>query len=129
MAKQGRDFPGPGLDELAENPELAADLSRVECAFLIARVEKVHATICVRARCLMGPQRATRESGKAGSDRESGSAVTDRWLTPDEAAEILREPRAAIYRRAKHWHFARRISRKKMLISETGLNNWLAARR
>ena len=127
MAEHATKF--PGLDELAENPELAADLSRVQCAFLIARVEKVHATICVRARCLMGPQRATGESGKASSDRDSGSAVTDRWLTPDEAAEITRQSRAAIYRLARRWPFAKRVSRKRLLVSQAGLNKWLAALR
>jgi hypothetical protein len=127
MAEQRRKF--PGLDELADNPELAASLTKVQCALLLARGEKVHATICVRARCLMGPQRVTGESGKVSSDRESGSAVTDRWLTPDEAAEITRQSRAAIYRLARRWPFAKRVSRKRLLVSQAGLNKWLAALR
>jgi hypothetical protein len=51
----------------------------------------------------------------------------DRMLTVDEAAVLLRRSRQWIYRHS-HLPFVKRISRKSLLCSETGVKRWLATR-
>jgi hypothetical protein len=53
----------------------------------------------------------------------------DRLLTPEEAAEIMGVSPRWLRRRAKALPFARRLSRKALRFSETGLRRYLAARR
>lgn len=53
----------------------------------------------------------------------------DRWLSADEAAELLKVDRRWLYRRVKSLPFSRRLSRKKLLFSEVGLREWMATRR
>ena len=53
----------------------------------------------------------------------------DRWLSTDEAAELLKVDRKWLYRRSKSLPFSRRLSRKKLLFSEVGLREWMATRR
>jgi hypothetical protein len=72
-----------------------------------------------------------RQFGGAGSPQpDSQPASTalsndDRWLTPSEAAVILRHDRRWVYRQARRWSFAKRPTRKTLLISERGLRNWM----
>src|SRR3990172_8767782 len=49
-----------------------------------------------------------------------------RWLSTDEAAELLKVDRKWLYRRVKSLPFSRRLSRKKLLFSEVGLREWMA---
>jgi hypothetical protein len=51
-----------------------------------------------------------------------------RWLTPDEAAEVARSTKRQIYEWAVGKRWARRPSRKKLLIEERGFRSWLASR-
>jgi hypothetical protein len=51
----------------------------------------------------------------------------DKMLTADEAAALLRKQRRWIYRNADRLPFVRRVSRKSLLCSESGLQQWLAA--
>jgi hypothetical protein len=53
----------------------------------------------------------------------------DRWLSTDEAADLLKVDRKWLYRRSKSLPFSRRLSRKKLLFSEVGLREWMATRR
>jgi hypothetical protein len=53
----------------------------------------------------------------------------DHWLTVGEVAEKLRCDKVMVYRKAKHWNFTRRPSRKKLLISESGFNRWISRQR
>jgi hypothetical protein len=53
----------------------------------------------------------------------------EHMLTVDEAAKVLRRGRQWIYRNAHSLPFVKRISRKSLLCSETGLKRWLAARK
>lgn len=52
----------------------------------------------------------------------------DRMLTVDEACARLRKGRQWLYRNQARLPFVRRISRKSLLISEAGLNAFLAAK-
>lgn len=54
---------------------------------------------------------------------------SDRMLTVDEAAALLRRRRTWIYRHAATLPFVKRISRKSLLCSEAGIKRWLAGRR
>lgn len=65
------------------------------------------------------------------SSSDSGTAAgdDDRWLSADEAAEVLKVDRKWLYRRVKSLPFSRRLSRKKLLFSEVGLREWMATRR
>lgn len=53
---------------------------------------------------------------------------TDTWLTADEVAARLKHTRAWVYRQARRWPFAKRPSRKSLLISERGLTRWMERR-
>jgi hypothetical protein len=50
------------------------------------------------------------------------------WLTADEVAARLKHSRAWVYRQARRWPFAKRPSRKTLLISERGLTHWIEHR-
>jgi len=63
------------------------------------------------------------------SEAEAFSETTDRWLTTDETADLLKVDRKWLYRRAKGLPFCRRLSRKKLLFSEAGLHRWMANRK
>ena len=52
----------------------------------------------------------------------------DTWLTADEVAGRLKRTRAWVYRQARRWPFAKRPSRKTLLISERGLTRWMEHR-
>ena len=53
------------------------------------------------------------------------SPVADVWLTADEVALKLKRTRVWVYRQARRWTFAKRPTRKTLLISERGLATWL----
>jgi hypothetical protein len=59
---------------------------------------------------------------------ESVPSSPEAWLTADEVAARLRRTRTWVYRQARHWPFAKRPSRKTLLISERGLSSWLQRR-
>lgn len=63
------------------------------------------------------------------SDSQTAAENDDRWLSADEAAELLKVDRKWLYRRVKSLPFSRRLSRKKLLFSEVGLREWMATRR
>jgi predicted DNA-binding transcriptional regulator AlpA len=53
----------------------------------------------------------------------------DRLLTADEAASLLRVTPRWLYRRSSRLPFTRRLSRKALRFSETGIRRWMAARK
>jgi hypothetical protein len=108
----------PELDRIAANPRCLAGLSRSAIAGLLVRSAVVQSALTAAL--------ATADS------REQPVAIAeddDRMLTPDEAAVMLRRSRQWIYRNAHRLPFVRRISRKSLLCSETGMKQWLASRR
>jgi hypothetical protein len=52
----------------------------------------------------------------------------DRLLTPDEAAALLGVTPASLRRNWRRYRFARKLSRKTLRFSETGLRRWIAAK-
>jgi hypothetical protein len=73
-------------------------------------------------------QAAERGAMRALAGNHNGNGHTDNWLTPDEAAEKLNVSIGWIYRRARKWPFAQRLSRKQLRISDAGLRRWMAAK-
>ena len=69
------------------------------------------------------------------SNSESGSRRTmeytgeKRWITPEQAAEIIHESPRWFYRNAGRLPFVRRVSRKKILICTPEMHRWIDARR
>ena len=72
----------------------------------------------------------TRQVRDAISPVQAAPAVDlpDTWLTADEVAGRLKHTRAWVYRQARRWPFAKRPSRKTLLISERGLTRWMERR-
>jgi hypothetical protein len=68
------------------------------------------------------------EEVAAALDREAPTAK-DKLLTPQETARILGQNVRWLYRHAARLPFTRRLSRKCLRFSETGLTRWLAAKR
>ena len=73
-------------------------------------------------------QAAERGAVRALADNHNGNGHPDDWLTPEEAAEQLNVSVGWIYRRARKWPFVKRLSRKQLRISDTGLRRWIAAK-
>jgi len=59
----------------------------------------------------------------------TGEPEEDRWLTPEEAAPILRRDRRWIYRNKRHLPFVKKISARSLLCSEAGIRRWIATRK
>ena len=103
------------LRRLLDSPAELSSLAATEILGLLRAIELI--LLARQIQCLMTSSQPT-----IGLDRD------DRWLTPDEVAARLQRTRAWVYRQARHWPFAKRPSRKTLLISERGLTRWLERR-
>ena len=110
----------PALDVIAAEPGCLDRLPyealtklRARCAATLATIESAQ---------LLAANGARRQKDNIGTE-------TDRMLSPDEAAALLRRKRRWIYRNADRLPFVRRLSRKSLLCSEAGVHKWLAAQR
>lgn len=109
----------PTLDQLARDPSAAVGLPAAALAALHAQ--------CTAALSAIGMALASVQSSHDANTKAVGDDG-DRLLTVDEAAELLRRDRRWIYRHST-LPFVRRVSRKSLLCSESGIRKWLAARR
>ena len=106
---------------------LAAALSAVDdvpvpqVPSLLSQLAAAQAALAAAQAKLLARMFSSGDSRTAGDD--------DRWLSADEAAELLKVDRKWLYRRVKSLPFSRRLSRKKLLFSEVGLREWMATRR
>jgi hypothetical protein len=105
--------PPPSLDALAANPAQVAALEPAE--------------VCVVFTLLAGLQAALWAS--LLNHRQPAAPEPDRMLNIEELSGILQETPEWIRRHAKKLPFAKRVSRNRLLFSETGLNRWLGNRR
>jgi hypothetical protein len=106
----------PTLDAITSAP----DLAQLPFDALTALRAKAAATLAViESAQLLAVNRPDRKTTK-NIEREP-------MLTADEAAVLLHKSRRWIYRNAHHLPFVRRVSRKSILIAESGLRQWLAA--
>ena len=105
--------PPLSLDALIADPEQAADLEPAQtCALLIQ---------------FAGLQNAL--AAHLLNHQKPAAADPEKMLSIDEAAGVLQQTPEWIRRHARRLPFAKRVSRKRLLFSETGLNRWLASRR
>ena len=109
----------PTIDEVVQDPRRAKSLPEDVLTALLARCGEAQGIIT--AALIMAGAKTVRSS-RAEVD------LIDKMLTVKEAAEILREPARWFYRNAQKHSFIRRMSRKKLLVSEKGLRQWLASR-
>jgi hypothetical protein len=106
----------PTLDQLARDPSAAVGLPTSALAALHLQ--------CTAALSAIGFAWASAgQSGQTPAENRD-----DRMLTVDEAAAMLRRDRRWIYRHS-NLPFVRRVSRKSLLCSESGIKKWLAAKR
>ncbi len=105
--------PVPSLDELAANPERAADIPPGTAAALLARLAGLQPVLLARA---LAP---------AGDG--DGAAAPDRLLTVKEAAEQLGHSADWLYRHAPKLPFTVRTGRD-VRFSAAGLARWIRNR-
>jgi predicted DNA-binding transcriptional regulator AlpA len=85
---------------------------------LLGELERLRARLWSR---MMTPASTPRTTNVA--------AEKEKWLTANQAAEILQVDRKWLYRRASNLPFCRRLSRRKLLFSESGLRRWMSHRK
>jgi hypothetical protein len=105
------------LFELRDLLGSLAELTSAEATEILGLLRTIELTLLARQIQSLMPARPT-----TAADPE------DRWLTPDEVAARLKRTRAWVYRQAQRWSFAKRPSRKTLLISERSLTRWLERR-
>jgi len=117
QARQGSPVT-PTLAELAQEPARVAEVPAEAVPSLLVQLAGVQAALAARlASC--EPQNAP--SGK--------QAAPGKMLIPGEAADLLGVKVTWLYRHAPKLPFTRRLSRKALRFSETGLHRWLAAQK
>jgi hypothetical protein len=105
----------PTLDEVAGDPARAAGLPIEAIAGLFAK----HAAVGSALGAALLLSRSNAESTVPSADED------ENWLTPNEAAPILRRKNRWIYRNAGRLPFVRKVSGRGLLCSERGLRRWL----
>jgi hypothetical protein len=103
------------LERLLRSGVGPTDLENAEILGLLRSIE-----IALIARQIQSSIRLTEASHAAPAN--------DSWLTADEAAARLKRTRAWVYRQARRWSFAKRPSKKTLLISQDGLARWMEHR-
>jgi HD superfamily phosphodiesterase len=106
----------PTLDLIASTPDC---LDRLPYDALTALRAKAAATLALVESAQLLAANRPNSKGKI--------IENDKMLTADEAAALLHKDRRWLYRNAHRLPFVRRVSRKSILISESGLQQWLAA--
>jgi predicted DNA-binding transcriptional regulator AlpA len=110
----------PTLVELARDPGRAADIPLSAVPPLLAQLAALQAALAARL------VRAPIEPNRVGRDEAPES---ERLLMPSEAAALLGVTVSWLYRHAGRLPFARRLSRKALRFSESGLRRWLATKK
>jgi hypothetical protein len=102
------------LDQIASDPGCATGLPRATVIALLRRMAVAQAALVLE----LDP---VQPSNPAVAD--------DQWLTPAEAAVVLRKRARWLYRNAHRLPFVKRVSNRSLLCSKAGLQSWLAARK
>jgi hypothetical protein len=108
----------PTLDAIAADPQRASGLPAAALLMLLLRVAAVQSTLTA--------QLAT---APLGATQAAPAQEDDQMLSPDEAAELLKQPRRWLARNAQRLPFVRRISPRRFVCSRNGIIKWLATRR
>jgi len=106
------------LQVLLSTPEQVSEVPTNQIPGLLARLAGLQGILLARLLA---------EAGPVGNREEP--PVPDRLLTVEEAAPILGVTARWLYRHAASLPFARKLSRKALRFSETGLRRWLSTKR
>ena len=111
----------PTLDELVQDPNRVKGLPVEVLTALLAR--------CGAAQGIVSAELIVSAASRPGGARSPRPeiAADDRMLTVEEASEIARQPRRWFYRNVRRYPWIKRVSRKRMLVSEKGLRRFLAS--
>jgi hypothetical protein len=108
------------LDAIAADPANAAGLSPESITKLLAQLAAVQAAITARLV-------AATISGNSNGAHEIIEA--DEFLTPAEAAKLLRRSTRWIWRRKRTLPFVRCAGNRSLLCSRRGITAWIAAQK
>lgn len=104
------------LRELVGEPSRVALLTPEQALAAVEELAVLRAALLERAKGA-SPVRA---------EVSAGQSATDRLLTAQEVAEVLRCSVPQVYRQARRWTFARKLGHRTLRVSEAGLRAWLA---
>jgi hypothetical protein len=103
-------------------PERAADVPPAAVPAILGALAELQATFTLRL--MSGANGHAPQSEAPASPDEP-----DRYLTVEEAAAIYNVPKHYFYRRVARIPGARRLSRKCLRLSESGLRRFMASRK
>jgi predicted DNA-binding transcriptional regulator AlpA len=105
------------LRELLGDPRRVDEMTPAEAASALVELASLQSAVATRLRLApaVGPN--------------PGPPDSDRLLTAQEVAVLFGRSVAWVYRQAKHWNFTRRVTRRTLRFSESGLRRYLAQRR
>lgn len=106
------------LQALLADPRRAEEVPSEQAAALMANLAAAQLALAARLR-------TPAPAGEAAGD----PSEPDRLLAPTEAAERLGVTTRWLYRHARNLPFTRRLSRKTLRFSQTGLERYLAGKR
>ena len=118
------------LEMLLADPAVVSELSPEQAAALLGRLSSVQALLVER----VAASRVSVGEGQSSAPAEAPATPAPAWsetdlLTVGEAAALLRLSPRWLYRHAKTLPFARKLSRKVLRFSRSGLARWLATKR
>lgn len=130
-AGAGLNDPATVLEALLANPSAAlGQVSPEQAAALLGRLWSLQALLAERvstSRVAVGEEQPSLPASGSAAPAPAWSEAD--LLTVDEAAALLRLSRRWLYRHAKTLPFARKLSRKVLRFSRSGLARWLATKR
>jgi Helix-turn-helix domain len=104
------------LVDLLDDPERVKDVAREQIPALLVRLSALEIALAARLEEL------------TTCHEPMGLELKDRLLTPEEAAVLLGVSPASLRRNWRRYRFARKLSRKTLRFSETGLRRWIATK-
>jgi excisionase family DNA binding protein len=110
--------PAAQFSDLLQDPQRIAQVELADVADLLGQLEIVRVQLWARLVGANAPVVASIDV-----------STTDRLLTPQEAAAVLKVGVRWLYRHRKRLPFARPISGKVLRFSEMGLQKWLEHQR
>jgi hypothetical protein len=103
------------LRELACDLRWTAELSPSEAVAMIGDLVLLQAAVAARLQMSLRP-----------ASEKTARPESDRLLTAEDVAKRFDRSVAWVYRQSRHWSFTRRVTRRTLRFSETGLKRFLA---
>ena len=108
----------PKLSDLLEKPERVSSLPPEAIPAMRGELARLDTLLLMRV-----------AMARSNGNSRNESLEADNWLSAEQAAPILGVTPRWLYRHSKQLPFARRISRKVLRFSESGLRKWQATKR